>query len=78
MAANANAKINAMRETGLGAADLTVVLGVDLAVVVLGGEVALEHSILKDWEPGGGSVLMQSPGVPPTVSSAGLLQPLLL
>ena len=78
MAANANAKINAMRETGLGAADLTVVLGGDLAVVVLGGEVALEHSILKDWEPGGGSVLMQSPGVPKRVSSAGLLQPLLL
>ena len=31
-------------------------------------EAALEaadvHSTLKDWEPGGGSVLMQSPGLP--------------
>jgi hypothetical protein len=78
MAANANAKINAMRETGLGAADLTVVLGGDLAVVVLGGEVALEHSILKDWEPGGGSVLMQSPGVPPRVVPSAKMQPLSL
>ena len=41
MAANANAKINAIREAGLGAADLTVVLG-----GVMGGEVALEQSIL--------------------------------
>jgi hypothetical protein len=76
MAANANAKINAMREAGLGAADLTVVLGGDLAEVVLGG--ALEQSILKDWEPGGGFDVMQSAGVPVIVSSAGGLQPLLL
>lgn len=69
MAANANAKINAMRDAGLGAADLTVVLE---------GEVGSEHSILKDWEPGGGSVLMQSPGLPPKVSSAGGLQVALL
>ncbi len=27
-------------------------------------EAADAHSTLKDWEPGGGSVLMQSPGLP--------------
>ena len=35
-------------------------------------EAADVHSTLKDWEPGGGSVLMQSPGLPEKAADAVL------
>ena len=44
MAANTNAKISAISEAVLEAADV--------------------QSTLKDWEPGGGFAVMQSPGLP--------------
>ncbi len=85
MATNANAKINAMSEAGLEAAEagFCVVAGVfeveggtgvcvvegETGVCVVEGE-ASEHSTFIDWAPGGGSVVMQSPGLPVKVSSA--------